>query len=60
MEDQRLESGIRIAEVIWFSFAQRILEKAAALYDWTPAQKSDMEERFLRPNDYIVEVLYSS
>jgi hypothetical protein len=60
MEDQRLETGIRIAEAIWFSFAQRILEKAAILYNWTPAQKSEMEEQFLRPNDYIVEALYSS
>jgi len=57
MEDKRLETGIRIAETIWFAFAQRILEKAAVLYNWTPAQKSDMEERFLRPNDYIVEVI---
>jgi hypothetical protein len=56
-ETARMQKGIRIAEMLWFSFAQRIFAVAADLYGWTPKRRAELEDIYLRPNDYTIEVV---
>jgi hypothetical protein len=58
MEDSRLARGIQLAEMVWYSVAQRVVAVAAQLYGWDEKRRAEIEELFLRPNDYSVEVEY--
>lgn len=55
--DQRLTRGVGFAEMLWFSFAQRIFRMAVELYGWDTRRAAEMEEIYLRPNDYTIEVV---
>lgn len=55
--DDRMRRGVEFAEMLWFSFAQRIFRMAAELYGWDQKRQTALEEVYLRPNDYLVEVI---
>jgi hypothetical protein len=55
--DDRLSRGVSFAEMLWFSLAQRIFRMAVDMYGWEPRQASELEEVYLRPNDYTIEVI---
>ena len=60
LSKKRMEYGIAFAENIWYRVAQRIFNLAAQLYGWEKSRRDEMEEIFLRPNDYHIEVIVDS
>ena len=56
MEDERMTEGKRIAELIWWSLAKRIVRLAGEHYNWSDTEWRNASELFLRPNDYKVIV----
>lgn len=53
----RMAKGIQLAEMLWFSVAQRIFALAAEMYEWEPKKRMELEDIYLRPNDYVIEVI---
>jgi hypothetical protein len=50
----RVRSGLQLVEQLWWQLAKQIVKKAGELYKWDEEQWRDMQELFLRPNDYKV------
>jgi len=53
--DPRIQKGARIAELIWWSLAKRIVLIASEHYKWDDEHLREISEIFLRPNDYTVK-----
>ena len=56
-EDPRVTKGKKLAELIWWSLAKRIVSLAGEEYGWDDEQWSTVGQLFLRPNDYFVKVI---
>jgi hypothetical protein len=54
--EKRIADGKFIARFIWVKFATRIVEIAHKLYGWDKDAREEIDEKFLRPGDYDVEV----
>jgi hypothetical protein len=52
----RVERGLQFVEKLWWQLAKRIMLMAGELYGWDNEQWKEMQELFLRPNDYKVVV----
>ena len=50
----RVERGLQFIEKLWWQLAKRIMLMAGELYKWDNEQWKEMQELFLRPNDYKV------
>jgi hypothetical protein len=48
----RVRKGLHLIEQLWWQLAKQIVKKAGELYKWDDDQWRDMQELFLRPNDY--------
>ena len=53
-EDARVTTGKKLAELLWWSLAKRIMSLAGEEYEWTDEQWAAAGQIFLRPNDYFV------
>lgn len=53
-EDERVKKGKKLAEMIWWSLAKRIVLLAGEMYGWDDERWRDATELFLRPSDYKV------
>ena len=49
-----LEVGITLLETLWFSYACRIVDKAAQVYNLNEEQVKALTEKFLKRGDYTV------
>jgi hypothetical protein len=54
--ERRIRDGKQFAETIWWKLAKRIVEIAGELYGWDNDTWEEMQDKFLRPADYGVEV----
>jgi hypothetical protein len=54
--DQRILDGKQFAETIWWKLAKRIVQIAGELYAWDNDTWEEMQDIFLRPSNYSVEV----
>jgi hypothetical protein len=52
--DPRVAKGKKLAELMWWSLAKRIVSLAGEEYKWTDEQWEQVGLVFLRPNDYFV------
>ena len=52
--DQRVQHGLQFIEKLWWQLAKKIILAAGELYEWNEEEWKDMQELFLRPNDYKV------
>lgn len=52
--NSRVRKGLQLVEQMWWQLAKQIVKKAGDLYKWDEEQWRDMQELFLRPNDYKV------
>ncbi len=50
----RVRRGLQLVEQLWWQLAKQIVKTAGELYGWDEDQWRDMQELFLRPNDYKV------
>lgn len=50
----RVRRGLQLVEQLWWQIAKQIVKTAGELYGWDDEQWRDMQELFLRPNDYKV------
>ncbi len=50
----RVRRGMQLVEQLWWQLAKQIIKKAGELYKWDDEQWRNMQELFLRPNDYKV------
>jgi hypothetical protein len=55
-EDPRVVQGKKLAELLWWSLAKRIMSLAGEEYEWNDEQWAVASQIFLRPNDYFVRV----
>lgn len=54
--NSRMNEGIKLAEMIWWSLAKKIVLHAGELYAWSDEDWVKVQEIFLRNNDYKVVV----
>ncbi len=54
--NERVLKGRQLAEHVWWQLAKRILKIAGEHYKWTEDEWKEMNDFFLRPNDYKVIV----
>lgn len=52
--DPRVAKGAKLAEMLWWSIAKRILKIAGDTYGWNDQQWQTAQELFLRSGDYRV------
>ena len=50
----RVRKGLQLVEQLWWQLAKQIVKTAGEMYGWDDEQWRDMQELFLRPNDYKV------
>lgn len=50
----RVHRGLRFIEQLWWQLAKKVVKLAGELYEWDEEQWKEMQELFLRPNDYKV------
>jgi len=55
-KNPRVKRGLQFVEQLWWQLAKQIVKTAGELYKWDDEQWRDMQELFLRPNDYKVIV----
>jgi hypothetical protein len=55
--ERRILDGKQFAETIWWKLAKRIVEIAGELYGWDNDTWEEMQDIFLRPSNYGVEVV---
>lgn len=53
-KNPRVRRGIQLVEQLWWQLAKQIIKKAGEIYKWDDEQWRNMQELFLRPNDYKV------
>ena len=51
-----LESGITFIETLWFSYACRIIDMAAQIYQLNEDQLQMIKEKFLKRGEYLVTI----
>ncbi len=50
----RVQRGLQFLEQLWWQLAKKIILTAGELYEWSEEEWKEMQELFLRPNDYKV------
>lgn len=50
----RVRKGLQLVEQLWWQLAKQIVKTAGEMYGWDDEQWRDIQELFLRPNDYKV------
>jgi hypothetical protein len=55
--ERRILDGKQFAETIWWKLAKRIVEIAGELYGWDNDTWEEMQDIFLRPSNYGVDVV---
>ena len=53
-KNPRVRRGLQFVEQLWWQIAKQIVKTAGEMYGWDDEQWRDMQELFLRPNDYKV------
>ncbi len=50
----RVQRGLQFLEQLWWQLAKKIILMAGEMYEWSEEEWKDMQELFLRPNDYKI------
>ncbi len=50
----RVQRGLQFLEQLWWQLAKKIILTAGELCEWSEEEWKEMQELFLRPNDYKV------
>ncbi len=50
----RVQRGLQFLEQLWWQLAKKIILMAGKMYEWSEEEWKDMQELFLRPNDYKI------